>query len=351
MAEALGFGLPIKAAATDKHLTDGVYIKGGYCVVASVTERNSLPVSASNQDGVIVVGSLVYCMQEQQVYICTAITEEGGAPTATWTPYVSGSTVDPMTFMGTLGSLGTITSLPAPSGSNKGYTYKVIEAGTYTYGASGEVVVKVGDTVISDSTEWVVIPSGDEPTYQSLSELQNSSEVSLVTRGEKYTWNHKTSLALGTSSTTAFRGDYGNTAYNHSQSTHAPTTSSAAASGGTTLSLVTTGEKYTWNNKSNLTIGTTSTTAAAGNHNHDGTYLKTHQTVSNKDATIGTTSTTIATIGSTNITAKIGSYASSTHNHDGTYLKTVPAASNSVRGGIKIWVDSGTSDILQISTS
>ena len=34
------------------------------------------------------------------------------------------------------------------------------------------------------------------------------------------------------------------------------------------MSLVTTGEKYTWNNKSNLTIGTTSTTAAAGDHTH-----------------------------------------------------------------------------------
>ncbi len=44
--------------------------------------------------------------------------------------------------------------------------------------------------------------------------------------------------------------------------------SKAAASGGTAVSLVTTGEKYTWNNKSNLTIGTTATTAAAGNHTH-----------------------------------------------------------------------------------
>ena len=42
--------------------------------------------------------------------------------------------------------------------------------------------------------------------------------------------------------------------------------SQAAASGGTAVSLVTTGEKYTWNNKSNLTLGTTSTTAAYGNH-------------------------------------------------------------------------------------
>lgn len=44
--------------------------------------------------------------------------------------------------------------------------------------------------------------------------------------------------------------------------------SETAAASGTTLSLVTTGEKATWNAKSNLTIGTTATTAAAGNHTH-----------------------------------------------------------------------------------
>ena len=41
-----------------------------------------------------------------------------------------------------------------------------------------------------------------------------------------------------------------------------------AANAGADLSLVTTGDKYTWNNKSDLAIGTTSTTAAAGNHTH-----------------------------------------------------------------------------------
>ena len=44
--------------------------------------------------------------------------------------------------------------------------------------------------------------------------------------------------------------------------------SKAAASGGTAVSLVTTGEKYTWNNKSDLELGNTATTAAAGNHTH-----------------------------------------------------------------------------------
>lgn len=44
--------------------------------------------------------------------------------------------------------------------------------------------------------------------------------------------------------------------------------SKAAVSGGTAVSLVTTGEKYTWNNKSDLALGNTATTAAAGNHTH-----------------------------------------------------------------------------------
>ena len=46
--------------------------------------------------------------------------------------------------------------------------------------------------------------------------------------------------------------------------------SKAAASGGTAVSLCTTGEKYTWNNKSNLTLGTTSTTALKGDTKYAG---------------------------------------------------------------------------------
>ena len=43
-----------------------------------------------------------------------------------------------------------------------------------------------------------------------------------VTESEKSTWYAKSNLGLGTSSNTAFRGDYGNTAYQHSQTAHAP---------------------------------------------------------------------------------------------------------------------------------
>lgn len=66
---------------------------------------------------------------------------------------------EPMIFKGSVGSGGTIewANLPSPSSSNKGWTYKVITDNNTS------LICKVGDTIISDSTTWVVIPSGDEP--------------------------------------------------------------------------------------------------------------------------------------------------------------------------------------------
>ena len=63
---------------------------------------------------------------------------------------------EPMVFKGTLGTGGTITTLPAASSSNEGYTYKVITAGTYASQAA-----KVGDVFVSNGTSWVLIPAGD----------------------------------------------------------------------------------------------------------------------------------------------------------------------------------------------
>lgn len=65
----------------------------------------------------------------------------------------------PMVFKGSLGTGGTITSLPAASSSNTGYVYKVIKAGTYASQSA-----KIGDTFVSDGSSWVLIPSGDEPS-------------------------------------------------------------------------------------------------------------------------------------------------------------------------------------------
>ena len=70
-----------------------------------------------------------------------------------------------MIFRGTLGTGGTITSLPTASASVEGDTYKVITAGTYASQAA-----KVGDVFIcglptgSSTYSWILIPSGDEPS-------------------------------------------------------------------------------------------------------------------------------------------------------------------------------------------
>ena len=72
---------------------------------------------------------------------------------------------DAMIFRGTLGTSGTITTLPTANASTWGDTYKVITAGTYANQAA-----KVGDTFTcakptgSTTYSWVLIPSGDEPS-------------------------------------------------------------------------------------------------------------------------------------------------------------------------------------------
>lgn len=64
---------------------------------------------------------------------------------------------EPMIFKGTLGTNGTVTSLPTAASSNEGHTYKVIKDGTYASQSA-----KVGDVFVSSGTAWVLIPSGDD---------------------------------------------------------------------------------------------------------------------------------------------------------------------------------------------
>lgn len=72
---------------------------------------------------------------------------------------------EPMLFKGTLGTGGTITSLPTASASNEGWVYKVITDGTYASQAA-----KIGDLFICANTSttstpsyaWTYVPSGDD---------------------------------------------------------------------------------------------------------------------------------------------------------------------------------------------
>lgn len=69
---------------------------------------------------------------------------------------------EPMVFKGTVGTNGTVTTLPTNGTASIGDTYKVITAGTY-----GGKVSKVGDTLVcltktSSANTWEIIPSGDD---------------------------------------------------------------------------------------------------------------------------------------------------------------------------------------------
>ena len=67
--------------------------------------------------------------------------------------------IGPMKFIGTLGTGGTATTLEVATAANRGYTYKVITDDTYQ-----NIAAKVGDMFVSDGTNWIHIPSGDEPS-------------------------------------------------------------------------------------------------------------------------------------------------------------------------------------------
>ena len=67
-----------------------------------------------------------------------------------------------------------------------------------------------------------------DTTYESKTAASGGTDVSLVTTGEKYTWNNKSSLTLGTTSSTAYRGDYGNTAYTHATDSSRLTTAKSS---------------------------------------------------------------------------------------------------------------------------
>lgn len=85
-----------------------------------------------------------------------------------------------------------------------------------------------------------------------------------ITASERNAWNAKSNLALGTTSSTAFRGDQGLIAYNHSQASHAP--ANAQKNSDITKAEI----------EAKLTGAITSHTHnyAASNHNHNGVYAR-----------------------------------------------------------------------------
>lgn len=115
---------------------------------------------------------------------------------------------DAMVFKGTLGSNGTVATVPT-TGVVKGDTYKVITAGTWA-GSS----CKVGDLLIAltsgsveaNTTNWAYVPSGDEVTtsikYSTTTHnLTTSDKTGAITLAEGATKQVDTSISAGSTST------------------------------------------------------------------------------------------------------------------------------------------------------
>lgn len=81
----------------------------------------------------------------------------------------------PMVFKGTLGTGGTISTLPTASSSNEGFVYIVITDGTYA-GQSA----KAGDTFVSDGSSWVLVPSGDDSGSLVISQTLTAGQTSIT---------------------------------------------------------------------------------------------------------------------------------------------------------------------------
>ena len=89
----------------------------------------------------------------------------------------------PMVFKGTLGTGGTISTLPTASSENEGFVYIVITDGTYA-GQSA----KAGDTFVSDGSSWVLVPSGDDAGGVMMSATLTAGQTSI-------TFNHSSITA------------------------------------------------------------------------------------------------------------------------------------------------------------
>lgn len=99
-----------------------------------------------------------------------------------------------MIFKGTLGTDGSATTLPTSPVA--GWSYKVITAGTYA-----EIACTVGDMLVYDGTEWVLIPSGDDEKQGTVTSVKTGQGLSGGTITTSGTIKHVDTTRTDTTST------------------------------------------------------------------------------------------------------------------------------------------------------
>ena len=157
---------------------------------------------------------------------------------------------DAMIFKGTLGTGGTDSDLPATH--DKGWMYKVITAGTYAGQVCevGDMLICIADGTSASNSDWNVIQSNIDGAVTGPSSSTGDHVVTFNGTSGKVIKDSGYTIASNVPADAVFT----DTTYE----------SKTAANGGTDVSLVTTGEKYTWNQKTSNTGTVTSVEAGVG---------------------------------------------------------------------------------------
>lgn len=152
----------------------------------TIAITDALPLAGGTMTGSINMGS-------NSITNLAAPSNDSDAATKDYVDTAIENIPDPMIFKGTVGTSGTVewNALPAASSDNIGFTYKVITKHT------SAPICEVGDTIISDGTNWVVIPSGDEPSGTVTSVAVSSPLVTDQTNSGPITTSGTISLADG----------------------------------------------------------------------------------------------------------------------------------------------------------
>ena len=175
------------------------------------------------------------------------------------------------------------------------------------------------------------------------------TNLSLVTTGEKYIWNNKSNLALGETSSTAYRGDRGKTAYDHSQSTHARTDATAVTSSTTNGNIKINGTEttvYTHPGSGTNPHGTTKSDVGLGNVGN----FKAVSTVASQGLTSTEQSNARANIGAGTSSLTIGTTASTAaagnHTHTASLATSTGTSSITLEHGAKYALTAGGSSVI-----
>ena len=162
---------------------------------------------------------------------------------------------------GSTGAYGTLTPF-----ANNGWTYKVTTAGKINGKA-----VEIGDMLICNTDGTSAATSSNYSTIAANWDVIQANIDGAVT-GPSSSTNAHVAVFDGSSGKVIKDSGYtiGTSVPSNAVFTDTTYSSKSEANGGTDVSLVTTGEKYNWNRKSNLVLGNTSYTALAGSTKYAG---------------------------------------------------------------------------------